>query len=170
MIAVMSIDGKITRWEDSQDVSIWASAEDQEFFVSMIRKHKVLVMGRKSYDAVKGKLKIEDGRLRIVMTSSPEKYRNDEISGKLAFTNETPQELVNRLEKEGHTELLLLGGSAIYTSFLKANLVTDLYLTIEPKIFGEGKMLVDEERFNIDLKLHSMKQVNSNGTVVLHYT
>lgn len=170
LIAVSSLDGKITKWDDSQDVSSWASPEDQEFFVSMIQKHKVLVMGRKSYDAVKHRLKLDENRLRIVMTSTPEKYKCDVVPGKLEFTSESPVELVHRLESEDNRELLLLGGSGIYTAFLKAGLVSDLYLTLEPKIFGKGKLLVGEERLDFNnLNLESVEKLNRQGSLLLHY-
>lgn len=176
---MQSIDGKITKWEDVQDVSTWASPEDQELFLSMIAKHKVLIMGRKSYEAVKDKLlapprgqgsaRREDIRIRIVMTRHSEEYKENEIEGKLEFTKETPQELVTRLKKEGHTEILLVGGSAIYTSFLKAGLVTDLYITVEPRIFGKGKMLVSDEELDVILNLEEVKKINNAGTLLLHY-
>lgn len=169
LIAVSSIDGKITKWEEVQDVSAWASPEDQEFFMSMIQKHKVIVMGRKTYEAVKGNLKLEIGKLRIVLTSHPVDFAKAKIEGKLEFSSQSPNKLVERLENEGYDEILLVGGSAIYTSFIKTGLVTDLYLTIEPVFFGKGKMIAIEENLDIKLKLESVKRLNLGGTLLLHF-
>jgi len=168
LIAVQSLDGKITKWDDVQDVSTWTSKEDQEFFLSMIQSHKILIMGSSTYEAAKEKIKKEKERKRIVMTSRPDEYKNEKIEGRLEFTSESPEELIKRLEKEGGSEILLVGGSAIYTAFLKANLVTDLYITIEPKIFGKGKMLAENENLDIKLKLNNIKQLNLQGTILQH--
>ncbi len=166
----MSLDGKITKWDDVQDVSTWASPEDQDFFMSQIAKHKAIVMGRKTYDAMKDKLKLSNERLRIVMTSQSENFSKDEIKGKLEFTNETPQELVARLEKHGIEELLVVGGGSVNTAFLKANLVNEIYVTIEPVIFGNGKMIVYEENLNLTLRLKTVEKINQQGTILLNYT
>lgn len=170
LIAVESLDGKITRWDDVQDVSSWASSEDQDFFMQEIQKHKVLVMGSGSYEAVKDRLNLHEPRLRIVLTKNLEKYTKDRISGKLEFSSETPIELVDRLKKEGHERVLLLGGSALYTSFLKAKLVTDIYLTVEPRLFGKGKMLIADTPVDINLKLEQIKRLNDRGTLLLFFT
>lgn len=165
----MSLDGKITKWDEIQDVSTWASKEDQDFFHSQIAKHKVIVMGRKTYEAVKHRLKMKEGRRRIVMTSQPQEFEDNEIKGQFEFTSETPEDIVARLKKEAVEELLVVGGGSVNTTFLKAGLVDELYLTIEPKIFGKGKMLVSEEKLDIKLKLLSVKQINKEGALLLHY-
>ncbi len=169
LIAAMSVDGKITKWNDIQDVATWASTEDQKFFLSMIQKHKVIVMGRKTYEAVKHRLKIEEGRKRIVMTRHPQDHKQDEIAGKLEFSSESPDDLVRRMESEGYSELLVVGGGRVNTAFLKNGLVNEIYLTIEPKIFGKGTTLVFAEKMNIQLRLENIKKLNDGGSLSLHY-
>ena len=73
------------------------------------------------------------------------------------------------MEKRGYTEMLLAGGGEINTLFFENNLVTDISLTIEPKIFGKGRPLVGEGDFFTSLKLQSIKQLNEKGTLLLHY-
>lgn len=166
---VSSIDGKITKWDAIQDVSTWTSSEDQSFFMSMLDSHKLIIMGKNTYEAAKNNLKEKFGRMRIVMTSHPQEYASESNSG-ISFTSESPKVLVSRLEKEGHAEALLLGGGRINASFFKEGLVNELYLTIEPKIFGKGKMLVGDEELDINLKLVEIKQLNNAGTLLLHYS
>ena len=61
------------------------------------------------------------------------------------FSNESPVAIAARLRDDGLEEILLAGGAHVATSFLKENLVDELWLTLEPKIFGSGGNFVVEE-------------------------
>jgi len=65
--------------------------------------------------------------------------------------------------------VLVVGGSHIATSFLREQLIDELWLTIEPKIFGTGANFVTEEKLDIDLKLLSSEQINEQGTLITKY-
>jgi dihydrofolate reductase len=65
--------------------------------------------------------------------------------------------------------MLIVGGSEIAALFLKENLVKELWLTFEPKIFGKGGSIVGDEKFDIDLKLLSVDKLNEKGTLVVKY-
>ena len=65
--------------------------------------------------------------------------------------------------------MLLVGGSKIYSSFMKEGLVDELYLTIEPVVFGNGKNLFSDESFETKLELVSSKKLNKKGTILLKY-
>ena len=62
-----------------------------------------------------------------------------------------------------------MGGAHISTSFLKAKLIDELWLTIEPKIFGTGGSLVINENLDIELRLLSVEKVNERGTLITKY-
>ncbi|MCQ2562659.1 MAG: dihydrofolate reductase family protein, partial [Alphaproteobacteria bacterium] len=64
----------------------------------------------------------------------------------------------------------LLGGGQTNYLFLKENMVDDLFLTIEPKMFGAGKHLNICKKLDIQLQLVSCKVLNKTGTLLLHYT
>ena len=83
------------------------------------------------------------------------------------FTSESPRDLVARLERDGHKTLALAGGGTIYAQFLKEGLVDELFLTIEPVLFGNGVPLCDGiERIN--LRLVETKPMGDQA-VLLHY-
>ena len=166
MVAVVSANGKLTRGNDP-DIYKWTSKEDQNFFFSLISKSKLIVMGSGTYEAVRKQLKTQNKKLRIVLTSSPEKYKNEQIKGQLEFTSETPRQLYDRMID--HSKMLLVGGSKIYSSFMKEGLVDELYLTIEPVVFGNGKNLFSDESFETKLELVSSKKLNKKGTILLKY-
>ena len=89
----------------------------------------------------------------IIMTGNPGKYRSSEIKEEVEFTNESPAELVARFKNKGHEQMLVIGGPHIATSFLKEQLIDELWLTLEPKIFGTGGNFVTDVKLDIDLSL-----------------
>lgn len=168
MIILASVDGKTTQG-NNKSVYTWSSEEDQKYFFSLIKKNNLIVMGRATYDASKSVIKLEKGKLRMVLTHSPKKYLNQIIKGQLEFTDESPEKLVKRLTVLGYKKMLVVGGATINGLFLKQNLVDELYLTIEPKIFGSGKNIVEGQLLNTSLKLVSVKKINTIGTLLLKY-
>lgn len=166
MAAVVSANGKLTHGSDS-DIYKWTSPEDQKFFFDLIAKNKVIVMGSGTYQAVRKQLKHGSDRLRVVMTTRPGMYKSEQIPGVLEFTSETPRDLYDRMIN--NKEMLLVGGSKIYSSFLKKGLVDTIYLTIEPVVFGQGKNLFAESEFESKLKLESIEKLNKRGTILLKY-
>ncbi len=168
IVAVASVNGKITKGDDSNIYS-WTSKEDSRFFFSLIEKSNLIVMGSKTYEAAKKLIKHKKNRLRIVLTKNPKRYLKESMKGMLEFTNEGPLELTKRLEGKGYKKILLVGGGEINVLFLKSKLVNEIYLTIEPKIFGTGKNLVGESDFESQLQLISARKLNEQGTLLLKY-
>lgn len=168
MVMVSSVNGKTTRGDDPNIYS-WTSKEDTDFFFSLLNQHNLIVMGSATYEAARDKIKPEKERLRIVLTRNPGKYSQEHIPDKLEFSNESPKELVERLEKSGYHTMLLVGGGTTNALFLEYSLVNELYLTIEPKLFGKGKSLVADGNFFKNLTLQSVEKMNGQGTLLLKY-
>ncbi len=155
LVMVTSVDGKSTRSFDRADASpnFWASPEDQAHFEELKKNAQVIVMGRKTYDAAKAHIKDDDKKMRIVMSRA----------------THDPRAVIADLEKQGITEILLVGGSELNAAFFKENLINEIYLTIEPKIFGEGLPLAQGIPLEVELRLLKCKQINPQGTLLLHY-
>ncbi len=166
LVMVSSLDGKITKHQDPR-IASWTSAEDKRLFAALIKKSALIVMGAKTYETAKDRIKLEPGKLRIVMTHGPKKYHA--VPGMLEFTDESPRVLVQRLKKQYHA-MLLVGGGEISALFLKAKLVNELYLTLEPILFGTGKPMISPISLDLSLKLISSKKLNARGTLSLIYT
>ncbi|MBI2442431.1 MAG: dihydrofolate reductase family protein [Candidatus Levybacteria bacterium] len=79
------------------------------------------------------------------------------------------KELITRLSKEGFETVLLVGGGEINRAFLEENLVDELYLTLEPRIFGRGNSVFVEGDFEHVLQLLASTKLNDKGTLLLHY-
>ncbi|MDP3940783.1 MAG: dihydrofolate reductase family protein [bacterium] len=168
LVMVQSVNGKITKGS-SPNIYTWTSKEDQDFFFSLLQKHNLTVMGNTTYQASKGRFKLSDKRLRIILTRHPESYEAEHIPGKIEFTNATPVELLASLEKRGYKQLLLVGGGEMNTLFLRENLVDEVYLSVEPLVFGAGKDVFATGDAEASLQLLSVKQLNRKGTLLLHY-
>jgi len=72
------------------------------------------------------------------------------------------------LEKRGFKSVVLSGGATVNAQFLKENLIDEIILTIEPKIFGKGVSLFEEVPGEKNLKLLEVKRINDDS-ITLHY-
>ena len=166
VIFVSSLDGKITKWNDPH-VMRWSSAEDQKYFREIWNNSPLIVMGSGTFDF--DPIKPSPNSLLVIMTREPEEYRHYVVPGKLEFTSERPTAIVERFKDKGYDHMLMVGGPHTATSFFKDGLVDELWLTLEPKIFGEGGNFAIGTELNIELSLISMEKVNERGTLILKY-
>lgn len=166
LVMVCSLNGKITRGEDPI-VTRWSSIEDQKLFASLIEESNLIVMGKKTFEAGKLRMKLQKGKLRIVLTRNPKKYQS--IPGQLEFTDQQPRELVKRLEAQGYQHMLLVGGGNVNAMFFKEHLIHEIHLTIEPLLFGTGKPLIAEDAYHVSLRLLKATRLNKRGTLHLIY-
>jgi dihydrofolate reductase len=166
LVFVSTLNGKITRGEDPE-VRIWSSKSDQEYYSHIWKNSRLVVMGSNTFN--ENIIEPSAGRLIIVMTGKPELYTDREIKGHLEFSKVTPVALVSASEKAGYDQMTVVGGSQLATSFLKEELVDELWLTIEPKLFGLGFNLIAEVPLQIDLQLIHFEKVNEQGTIITKY-
>jgi len=166
LIFVSSLDGKITRWGDPM-IRSWSSKSDQEHFDAIWKDTHVIIMGSGTYNP--DPVKPVSRHLFVILTRHPERYKSREIPGQLEFTDDSPLLLMERFQKANEDKLLIVGGAQIAALFLKAQLIDELWLTIEPRIFGIGASFVNDEKLNIELKLLSCEQANEQGTLILKY-
>ena len=157
LIAAITADGFIARSNPEISTS-WTSPEDTKFYVGMTKELGVMIMGSTTFKTIGKAL---PGRRNMVYSS-----KTINVEG-IETVSEDPKALIKRLENDGHESVAICGGSAIYDMFLQAGLIDELYLTIEPVIFGNGVSLFRNEQDNL-LELQSVKNL-SDQTVVLHY-
>ncbi|HSN49943.1 MAG TPA: dihydrofolate reductase [Bacteroidales bacterium] len=167
LVFVASLDGKVTKW-GQPDVTSWSSKSDQEYFKKVWDDARLIIMGSETYQTET--FLPSTRHLLVVMTRDPSKYQDDAVPGKIIFTDESPALLTERFEKEGFERMLVVGGPHIASSFLREQLIDELWLTIEPKIFGLGGNFVTEEKLDISLTLISCEKVNEQGTLITKYT
>ncbi len=159
IIAALSADGYIAK-NPTAPSTVWTSKEDKKRFVELTKKAGVVVMGQNTWNTLGGKA-LKD-RLNIVYSPTPLP-----ATERLEVTEKSPADLLKDLESRGHKEVAICGGSQIYTMFMKSGLVTKLFLTIEPVIFGSGIRLFKED---MDFKLKLVESIKTeNGTLLQEY-
>jgi len=167
LIFVSTLDGKITKWGEP-NVSSWSSHQDQDYYKKVLNESRLIVMGSNTFNA--DTFKPSADHQLIIMTGHPDKYKSLEITGQIEFTNESPVELMARFISKEHKQILVVGGPHIATSFLKEQLIDEVWLTIEPKIFGTGGNFAIGVNLDINLHLIHCEKVNEQGTLITKYS
>jgi dihydrofolate reductase len=161
ILAAMSADGFIGIDEAQRSLD-WRSKADARYFIETTKQAGVMVMGSTTYKTFKMK-RTPPGRRLLIYTHHP-----DSIVGEgVETTDEKPRDLVSRLEQEGAGAIAVCGGATINSLFLASGLVSDLYLTVEPVLFGSGIPLF-RDPMQCKMTLLENKQLSDN-TILLHY-
>ncbi|HKP54686.1 MAG TPA: dihydrofolate reductase family protein [Chloroflexia bacterium] len=163
LMAAVTLDGKIAR-NEAHFVD-WSSREDKKLFYSTSKRAGVIIVGNNTFKTFPSPL---PGRLHVVLTSTTEDKQD--TPGVVEYTNSPPEQIVAELEARGYTEAVLTGGAQINALFLRSNLVDEIWLTIEPLIFGIGIDLFRGAQFNLQAKLVGVETLNEGGTVHLRYS
>ncbi len=167
LLAAISLDGFITK--HGRPGSGFTSPEDKRWFREAVQRFDCLILGsgnyRESGEWIERRLR--DDQLKIVLTREPARFAKEEKPGELEFTSETPKEIVAKLRRRGRRAVCVLGGSVAYGLFLDAGAVDEVWLTVEPLIFGEGTKLA-AGRLDARLELLSVEKLNQS-TLLLKY-
>ena len=156
LMMAMTADGKIAKTSDH--FPDWTSKEDKKYFFETTKKHGAVLMGEKTFKTFPKPL---PDRLNVVFTleKNPKKQEN------VKWVSGDPEKVLDDLEKMGYGSAILGGGAFLNSQFLKKKLIDEIWLTIEPKIFGDGLGIFSGD-FNQDLKLISVEKINENSVVV----
>jgi dihydrofolate reductase len=170
--AAMTLDARIAR--SSDESSDWTSAEDKEFFRSKVKEFdpEAVIVGRVTYEVSREALAKYNC---IVLTRSmplvpvPAMYDNPFGSPRrVFFVNPQQVDLRGHLNDSGYQRVAVFGGAQVYSFCLAQNFLDELYLTVEPVVFGEGPVLFGFSASG-EFALKSIKPLNELGTTLLHY-
>lgn len=156
-LAAVTVDGKISH-NDTELVN-WTSKEDKQLFAATTKEAGVIVLGKKTFDTFPKPL---PNRLHIVLTKNLQTKTN--IEGVVEYTNDRPNGILDKLKLRGFDTVVIAGGAQIYTLFLKAKCIDELWVTIEPKIFGTGISLFSEP---LAALLHLIEYKHLSANVLL---
>lgn len=163
LMMAMTVDGIIAK--NSAQNADWTTKADKKAFIAETKKHGVIIMGDTTFDTIGKPL---PGRLNLILSLEPEKYKGREIPGQLEFVKDSPENIVKALESRGYKSAILGGGARTNAAFLKANLVNEVLITVEPKIFGTGLNFTEGEDLDMDLELIESKEIGDSA-VQLRY-
>lgn len=161
-LAAITADGKIAR--GAGDPATWTSREDKRMFVSVTKRAGAVVVGRTTFETFPQPLR---DRLQVVLTSSPDRYTS--TPGIVEYHNGAPAEVLSALAERGFAEVVVAGGARVYAEYLGSGSVDELWLTVEPMLFGRGISLC-EAGLPADVRLQLREVVRlSEHTVQLQY-
>lgn len=157
---VMSADGVIAKNPEHNPMQ-WTSKEDKELFKQTSKQAGVMIMGQATYDAIGSPL---PGRLNIVLT----RENRDNQPGLLEHKQGDLKPILQELEDRGFERVLICGGTFVNSLFLKENLIDEIQITVEPKIFASGMRIFDQVDTELDLELMEIKKMNNNTINLLY--
>lgn len=167
LVFVSTLNGMITRGADPE-VRHWSSKSDQEHYSRIWNNSSLVVMGSTTWN--ENIIRLSPGKLILVMTRTPSVYENKSVAGQLEFTDMTPRELVTRFRGSGTEVMTVVGGPHVAASFFKEALVDELWLTVEPRLFGRGNNLIAESDLDVRLRLIDIVKANEEGTLLTKYS
>lgn len=154
-----SVDGRISLAK--RTLPDWTSKEDWRFFQNSLSKVDAVVVGTNTYQAAAARLR---KRNTFVLSSRP---RGVWRRGSVTFVNPASVDLAELLSQ--YKTVAVLGGGMVYRTMLERNLLDDIYVTVEPLIFGRGKEMFVGCTRTTRLRLLSARRLNRSGTLLLHY-
>jgi dihydrofolate reductase len=168
LIAAQSLDGFITK--HSAPGTAFTSPEDKAYFRGVLAVFDVGIFGGETYrvsrEAIRAQL---PGRhLRVVMTRSPDQYAAEAVPGVLEFSDATPEVLAAGLRARGFQRCALLGGSHVHSLFFEAGLVDEVWLTIEPVLFGGGTPLLARPA-DLQLELQAVEKLGAHALLLKYH-
>ncbi len=156
-----TMNGYIAREDDSTP---W-SKEEFAAFHSAVMGAKNLVLGRKTYQIMKkyGELKKCGSPFTVVVTKSG-KFR----PGANVAIADSPSTALKIIKSKGFRYALIGGGSKLATDFFEKGLIDEIYIDIEPIIFGKGIPLFQRSKTDARLRLLKIVKLSKN-TIRLQY-
>ena len=156
LMMAMTADGKIAKTSDH--FPDWTSKEDKKYFFETTKRHGAVLMGEKTFKTFPKPL---PGRLNVVFTLE----KNPPETKDVKWVSGEPEKILAELDQMGYKSAILGGGAYLNSQFLQKKLINEIWLTIEPKIFGDGLGVFGGD-FNQDLKLISVEKINESSVVV----
>lgn len=161
----ISANGMIARKNDKTD---W-SEDESNSYIGKVKECGNLVIGRRTYELMQGDenkdadTEVLGDPLIVVLTGSSS-FKDEK---KLKFVK-TPKEAIDFLRQKDFDTVMVAGGSQVDAAFLEEGLIDEIYLDVEPLVFGDGIPLFTPTDFEYKLKLLRVRKL-SDQTIQLHY-
>lgn len=102
------------------------------------------------------------------MTKNPGALSGEVVEEQLEFSSGPPAKILQYLESLGKRRCALLGGGHVYSAFFRDGLIDDLWLTLEPAVFGAGRPFTESIALDNRFEFVEFQTLNRN-TILLHY-
>lgn len=161
---MQSLDGIIARSIDD-DLS-WGSSEDKKLYKKFTTEFGTVIVGSTTFEQMP-KIAFKN-RLCIVLTRDKSKYVEYLDNPNFVFLSPNPTEVMEYLKGINIQKAVIIGGSKINSIFLQANMVDEIFITIAPRIFGNGVKIFGNEILETKLELKSFEKISENE-LLLYY-
>ncbi len=167
LIAAVSLDGFITRHD--KPGSGFTSEADKRYLRDILNRFDACIVGAESFRVSRNWMlsRLMPDKLRVAVTRTPEAFADVADPDSFEFTSQSPRAIVEDLRTRGHHLCALLGGGRIYSLFLQARCVDELWVTLEARLFGSGTPFCPGQ-FDFPLELLSHDSLDRN-TLLLKY-
>lgn len=149
---IATLDGK-TPW----------SSEEFAAYEEMLKQTRCEIIGRITYEDFSSGNSSPKNHLVVVLSSKVPKEKPDNV----IFCNSI-EKAIKILEAKRFSQCLVAGGSKTNKSALEKGIIDEIYLDVEPFIFGQGLPLFAPIEKELKLKLLGIKNLSSQ-TIQLHY-
>ena len=148
--------------KENDDTS-WISGKEWNGYSAIVCKAGNLIIGHRTYDILTKQPEfVEFSKIKIAIVSN-QNFKTLSQNHVIARTPKDALSLLNNFE-----EVVVAGGGHLNASFMEENLVNEIYLDIEPIVFGKGIKLFEGKDFEKELKLLEVKNISDNE-LQLHY-
>ena len=109
----------------------------------------------------------------LISSNTVDDSSKNDFEKQFFFENSWKKTLIS-LKKQGLNDLALLGGAKLINSFLKEDLITDIKITIIPRIIGGNYTWIPPEQSNEIFNLKRLWEIKSikrlmNNEIHIHY-
>ena len=109
----------------------------------------------------------------LISSNKVDNSSNNDFEKQLFFEDSWGETLIS-LKKQGINDLALLGGAKLINSFIKEDLITDIKITIIPRIIGGKYTWIPPEQTNEIFNLKRLWEIKSirnlmNNEILIHY-
>ena len=160
----MSLDGYIAGPNGESD---WIVADPDVDFRALWGSFDTILMGRKTYEAVRGAGRAgEMPGMRVHVFSRT--LRPADCPG--VTVSDDPAGTIAELKKEPGKDIWLFGGGSLFGSLLDLGLVDSVELAVQPVLLGAGVPLLPHPVTHARLALRKHRVYEKTGTVALEYS
>jgi dihydrofolate reductase len=148
--------------KNNNDTS-WISQQEWNSYSQIVQGAGNLVVGHRTYDILTKQpefSELKDVQLIVVSDKNFLTLSSNHIVA------HSPKEALKYLDS--FSEIIVAGGGLLNSAFLGENLVDEIYLDIEPIVFGGGIPIFRDKSFERKLKLLGTKQI-TDQEIQIHY-
>jgi dihydrofolate reductase len=177
---MQSLDGFIAK--DQNDDLKWGSSADKQLYKQVSTEYGTVIVGKNTYLQMP-KIAFRNRETLVVVRDLKQFLIEQQIENlslqnfdqiafaildNITFIESNPNQIITYLESIGKTKALLVGGGIINNLFLQAKLVSQIQVTIAPKIFGTGIPIFGNLELDLNLQLSSFDKISDNELLLVY--